>query len=70
MSQSEYYTHRGFDLYSFGKILNNVFYLDNVVESQDFFRHNLKFLSMCCMEINPEDRWTIEQVIIFLKNLM
>jgi hypothetical protein len=22
------------------------------------------------MELNPEDRWTIEQVIIFLQNLM
>lgn len=57
-------------MYSLGRIIHNIFYLDGVVEPHDFFRYHLKFLSLKCIEVNPEDRYTIEQVIVFLKNLI
>ena len=50
--------------------MENEFYLGQVAGSNHFLRHSLLLLSRKCREINPEDRWTIHQVMVFLRHLL
>lgn len=70
LPRNDYYSHETFDLFGLGRVMENEFYLGQVVGRDHFIRHNLLLLSQKCREVNPEDRWTIPQVLVFLRHLL
>lgn len=70
LNRSEFYNHKNFDQYSLGKIFHQEFYLDHIVEENHFLRYNLNFLAQKCMEPDPENRLSIEEATVFLRQLM
>ena len=70
ISFEDYYCHSNFDVYSFGVILKNYFFLKSIVGESHFLRNHLQFLSEKCMDIDPDRRWPISQVITYLRHII
>lgn len=70
MREEDYYSHPNFDVYSLGVMFKNEFFLSHIVGESHFLRNHLRFLSEKCTEINPDKRWSLFQVILYLRQVV
>jgi len=41
-----------------------------ITSEGDFLRHFLQYLSVRCMEVDPDKRWSVVQILYFLRQLL
>lgn len=69
LTPKQYYSHDRYDLYSLGVMLEKLFELNISTDTNSFLRNNLRLLSSVCKLVNPNERWTVQQVTIYIIRL-